>query len=65
MAKRSSQGLASLIEERPVGALRADREQSSPAYSDAQPICGIGNRSLIQVCQAGSSRSTVAFALAP
>ena len=30
-----------------------------------QPICGIGNRSPIQRCQTGSSRSTAAFALGP
>lgn len=32
---------------------------SSPAYSDAQPICGIGTRSPIHICQVVSSRSTI------
>ena len=30
-----------------------------------QPICGIGNRLPIHVCQVGSSRSTAALALSP
>jgi len=38
---------------------------SLPAYSGAQVICGIGNRSAIHVCQVGSSRSTAALALSP
>jgi len=38
---------------------------SLPAYSDAQPICGIGNRSSTHFCQIGSSRRAAAFALAP